>query len=931
MIDLQEIERRWQKIWEEERIFEANAGSEDEKKKFFITAAYPYVQAPQHIGHARTYSVADTYARFMRMLGYNVLFPMGWHITGTPIIAISRRIKERDESLIKIYRNIFNVSEEKIREFEDPRKVIEYFIEEIRNGMKRMGFSIDWRREFNTGDACYNKFIEWQFYKLYEKGLLKKGKHPVVWCPCCENPVGEHDTLEDKKGKIEELTLVKFLLQSNEEKNYTEKVFLPAATLRPETIFGVTNIWVNPSENYVKIKVNNEFWIVSEKAVEKLKLQKKNVEVLERMKGEDLLEKEVIVPILNKSVKILPASFVDTSHATGVVYSCPAHAPYDWIALKDLGSKYEADNIKPISLIKTSSLGEFPAVDICERLGIKNQFDEKLEMATQEIYSKEFHEGILKENTEKYKGMKVAEARNAIKNDLLDQNLADIIYEIMNKPIICRCGGECLVKIIEDQWFIDYANKKWKELAHKAIDEMKIIPEIFRKEYHNTIDWLEERACARKRGFGTRLPFDKDWIIESLSDSTIYMAYYTISHIIKEHNIISEQLTPEVFDYIFLGKGNVNEISKTSKISKDIIEKMRKEFIYWYPLDSRHSGEDLITNHLVFFVMNHIAIFPKELWPKQIVTNGFVLNEGQKMSKSLGNIIPLKDAISKYGADVIRVSVLLNASLDQDTNFTDSLARTIENKIKEIFSIVERSTDNSDEESERWIRSRLSRCIDYVTKAMQELRIRDACNYLLFIFTEDIKWHLKKNNKISKSILDDWIKLLSPFMPFSSEELWHMLGNNTFVSIEKWPTKKDIDIYAELEEKFVKNLIEDVKEVMRLSKKEKVKKIYIQVAGDWVWDLLLSIKEKSLKDTLKEFAKDGEKVKILQKLERIIEKFEKEEIVKINEFETLRKNKKFIEKEIGLEIEIIDTFREDLKNIFKEKVALPLKPALYIE
>lgn len=928
MIDFHAIEEKWRNVWKREKIFESDAKDENEKekKKFFITAAYPYVQAPQHIGHARTYSVADTYARFMRMLGYNVLFPMGWHITGTPIIAISRRIKERDEKLIKIYRDIFKVPEKKIKEFEDPKKVIEYFIEEIKDGMEKMGFSIDWRREFNTGDACYNKFIEWQFYKLYEKGLLKKGKHPVVWCPCCENPVGEHDTLEDKKGKIEEFTLVKFSL-----KDTKEKIFLPAATLRPETIFGVTNLWINPKEKYAKIRVENEIWIVSEKAVEKLKLQKNSAEILEIIEGKELLGKEVLVPILNKIVKILPASFVDVNHATGVVYSCPAHAPYDWIALQDLKDSYGANEIKPISLINLEGYGEFPAIEICEKLKIKNQNDERLEEATQEIYSKEFREGVLKENTGKYKGMKVADAREAVKKDLIHLNLGDIMYEIMNKPVICRCGKECVVKIIENQWFIDYANKEWKKITHKAIDEMNIVPEIFRKEYHNTIDWLEERACARKRGFGTKLPFDKEWIIESLSDSTIYMAYYTISHIVKEFNIKPEQLIPEVFDYVFLGRGNLKEVSKASKIDEKIIEKMRREFLYWYPLDSRHSGEDLITNHLVFFVMNHIAIFPRELWPKQIVTNGFVLNEGQKMSKSLGNIIPLKDAISKYSADVIRVSVLLGASLDQDTNFTEGLAKTIENKIVEIFSLLEKAYEDVEEENEKWIRSRFSRCVDYVTKAMEELRFRDACNYLLFIFMDEIKWHLKKNNRISKVLLSDFIKMLSPFMPFASEELWERLGNSGFVSLEKWPTKKEVDAYAELEENFIKKLIEDIKEAIRLSKKDRVKKIYIQIAEDWKWNLLLFIKERSLKDAFKEFGKDAEKLKVLPKLEKVIEEFGKEEILKVDELEILRKNKKFIEKEIDAEIEIINKFREDLKNIFKEKIPLPLKPALYIE
>ncbi|MEM7827935.1 MAG: class I tRNA ligase family protein, partial [Candidatus Aenigmatarchaeota archaeon] len=169
MVNLNEIEKKWQERWEREKIFEANP---DKRKKFFITAAYPYVQAPQHIGHARTYSVTDVYARFIRMQGFNVLFPMAWHITGTPILAISKRIGENDEKLIGIYRDLFKIPTDVIKTFTNPKKLINYFIEEIKEGMKSMGFSIDWRRQFTTGDACYSKFIEWQFDKLHKNGLI---------------------------------------------------------------------------------------------------------------------------------------------------------------------------------------------------------------------------------------------------------------------------------------------------------------------------------------------------------------------------------------------------------------------------------------------------------------------------------------------------------------------------------------------------------------------------------------------------------------------------------------------------------------------------------------------------------------------------------------------------------------------------------------
>jgi len=584
---------------------------------------------------------------------------------------------------------------------------------------------------------------------------------------------------------------------------------------------------------------------------------------------------------------------------------------------------FNANEIKPISIIKSKNYGEFPAIEICEKYKIKNQNDERLEKITQELYLNEFKYGITNEKTGKYSGMKVSEARDAVKKELIEKNYADVFFEIMNKPIICRCNTECVVKVIKDQWFIDYANEEWKKISKDWLNEMKIIPESLKEEYHNAIEWLHERACARKRGFGTRLPFDKNWIIESLSDSTIYMAYYTIAKIINENNIDAEKLLPEVFDFVFLGKGDLKEISKISGLNENIIKEMRESFLYWYPLDSRHSGTDLITNHLIFFIMNHIAIFPKEFWPKQIVTNGFVLNEGKKMSKSLGNIVPLKEALDKYGADVIRFLLLFGANLDQDTNFTENIAKSIENKIKEIFEMVN-NVENCDD---KWIRSRLAYCRDYVTNAMKELRFRDASNYLLFIFGDEVKWHIKKNKKISRFVFENWIKMLSPFIPYTSEEIWEMLGNKGFISKERWPEKMERDIEAETEERYIMNLIEDIKNVIKLSKKEKVEKIYIQVAEKEkynIFEMLNKNKEEALK-----ISKDKKIVEIMIKFMKNNNYFfdENKNLIILDEKNVIERNKSFIEKEIGANIEIIES-AEGVSE--KEKIAIPYKPAIYV-
>lgn len=939
MRDVFEIEARWRKRWEESRIFEPEVSG---KPKKFITAAYPYVQGPQHIGHARTYSNADVYARYLRMKGFNVLFPMAWHVTGTPILAISKRFEEKDTDLIAIYRDVYRVPEDKLSDMKDIHKLIEYFSKEIKEGMKEMGFSIDWRREFNTGKPSYSRFIEWQFKQLHENGLIKKGEHPVLWCPSCGNAVGEHDVLGDKKAQIEEFTLVKYYLNENN----TTKI-LPAATFRPETIFGATNLWINPEKEYVEALVDGETWIISREASEKLKTQKESVEVMGSLFGKDIVEKEVYLPLPDRKVPILPASFVDTNNATGIVYSCPAHAPYDWMALKDLGSKYGADKIKPIPLIKSPKYGDLPAVEVCEALMIKDQNDPRLEQATSEIYSQEFHKGAVRNEVRGYAGMKVSEAKDAVRKDLVKRDQADIFFEIMNQPIKCRCNTLCTVKILKNQWFIDYGNPEWKKKAHSLVDRMSIMPEKAKLDYHNTIDWLHERACARKKGFGTKLPLDPEWIIESLSDSTIYMAYYTVSKIINREKMHAAQLVPELWDYVFLGKGNPEELSGKLEMGREIIDEMRNEFLYWYPLDSRHSGEDLISNHLTFFIMNHVAIFPEELWPRQIVTNGFVTCEGQKMSKSLGNIIPLREAIQKYGADVVRVSVLYGSSLDQDTNFTETAAGTIRSRIMKYMELAEASVrhDYSEySEIDRWIISRINFHISQLPDLMENFEFREALNHMLFLFDKELGWYMKRSaeKRALYEIMESMAKAMSPFMPYASEEMWEILGNAPFASLQEWPKADEHKITKEIEKKeeYLQSIIEDTRQVARLSKMENPV-IYLVTAEAWKWDALEILKRnngdigKSMREcsggALEEAIKKCEKDfrQLADSITRFLQHAAKQRIheqylVRIDESRILTEEKEFLEKELGMKIHV-----NEKAGFEQKKSPIPYKPAIY--
>src|SRR3970282_2019843 len=163
LTDWLSIESKWRKRWQDEKYFEVDPS---EKKKFFVTVAYPYPNSPQHIGHGRTYTLADVHARFMRMCGYNVLFPMGFHYTGTPILGMARRIEAHDAEIIDGLKNIYHVADSDIATFVEPIKIADYFHQEIKTGMIEMGYSIDWRRKFTTIDPVYQKFIEWQVNTL---------------------------------------------------------------------------------------------------------------------------------------------------------------------------------------------------------------------------------------------------------------------------------------------------------------------------------------------------------------------------------------------------------------------------------------------------------------------------------------------------------------------------------------------------------------------------------------------------------------------------------------------------------------------------------------------------------------------------------------------------------------------------------------------
>lgn len=183
-----------------------------------------------------------------------------------------------------------------------------------------------------------------------------------------------------------------------------------------------------------------------------------------------------------------------------------------------------------------------------------------------------------------------------------------------------------------------------------------------RNAFEAVLDWLNKWACARAFGLGSKLPWDPVWLVESLSDSTIYMSYYTVANLLHEDmwgrtpgplGITPDQMTDEVWDYV-LGTA---QFPTNSQISKEKAAHLKYSFQYFYPLDLRSSGKDLVNNHLTFCIYIHAALFPEEHWPRSMRLNGHLLLNGKKMSKSTGNFLTLREAADRYGADAMRLSL----------------------------------------------------------------------------------------------------------------------------------------------------------------------------------------------------------------------------------------------------------------------------------
>jgi len=964
--DYAEMESRWQKAWADAKLNESERI--DGKPKFMLIFAYPGLTGYLHVGHLRGYTYTDALGRYKRITGYNVLFPVGTHATGNGAISLAAKIARKDEKTVDyLLRN--GCPEEMVDKLKEPMDVVHFFNGVYQNEYwRRFGFLADWRRFTCTLYPDYARFIEWQFRKLKEKNLLIQKPYYAPFCPNC-GPVAvdpsETDISKGGNAETQEYTLLKFFC---EEKGF----YLVAATLRPETVYGQVCFWCRPDITYSLVKKDGERWVVSPQCAEKLKLQFDGIEVEGEIPGRELIGLMCRAPMIHRPIPVFPATFVDPAVGTGLVTSVPSDAPDDWNSLeavkkdpsisKEYGIPQEViDSVVPVSIITIKGYGEFPAKDAiikckADQTDDPVKFRQLMDEAKKLVYKDGYHMGFMKDVCGEFGGMRVEEAKDKMRDAMIAAGEA-LIFRDLTEEVVCRCGRPVHIHRIDDQWFINYADKDLTEACQAHTDDMMLQPPEFRDNVRSILDWYRERACVRLGNWlGTKFPYDNKWIIEAISDSTLYPVYYLISLYANSGQIRPEQMNEEFFDYVILGKGEVSAVAASTGIDAAFLDRIRADVAYWYPLDINLGGKEHMTVHFPGFLMNHRAILPDDMQPRGILVNWYVTGKNKdKISKSKGGAQPIPGAAAKYGVDAMRLYYAHVASMFVDVEWDEDLVFTYRQRLDKIMSVIEdlvsSESDSPSGSIDDWLLSRLNTHLRTIRDVMDRYDLRSMCTVAYFDIPNDIRWYQRRggcNRATVMKALRIWINAMVPVTPHVAEEMWALAGFEGLASAAQLPEAGDVCAAAEYGEDLIRSVLEDTNEVRKMAKGD-ITKAFIYTTPAWKRQVLadaiamaeagnLSIPDltkKCMQD--EELRKKGKETSEFAKktaldVQRSSDIASKKAMVDLDEESFLKGAAGFLSSELGLEVTVAGADDEGKYDpVNKARVASPGRVAIYLE
>uniref|UniRef100_A0A182Y3F3 leucine--tRNA ligase n=2 Tax=Anopheles stephensi TaxID=30069 RepID=A0A182Y3F3_ANOST len=732
------------------------------------------------------------------------------------------------------------LGDEEIAKFANTDHWLEYFPPLAIRDLKELGAHIDWRRTFITTDAnpFYDSFVRWQFNHLKARGKIMYGKRHTIYSPKDGQPCMDHDRSSGEGVGPQEYTLIKMKVTGPLPAKLAgavgkRPVYLVCGTLRPETMYGQTNCWVHPDIKYIAFETaKQEVWVCTRRAARNMSYQgftavEGELKELAELVGQDIMGLQLSAPLTsNKVIYTLPMLSIKEDKGTGIVTSVPSDSPDDYAALLDLQKKQPfrekygiTDEMvlpyQPIPIIDVPGLGNLCAVYAYDKFKIQSQNDrEKLTEAKELVYLKGFYDGVMLVG--EHKGKKVQDVKKDLKQYLVERNEADVYFE-PEKTIMSRSGDVCVVALC-NQWYLNYGEEVWQKQTTDHLHTMELFHEEVSRNFEHCLDWLHEYACSRTYGLGTKLPWDQQWLIESLSDSTIYMAFYTVAHLLQGGSfrgekpsplgIKPEDMTPEVWDYIFFADAKP---PAKSRVKRDALDHLKREFNFWYPVDLRVSGKDLIQNHLTFFLYNHVAIWPKESskWPKGVRCNGHLLLNSAKMSKSDGNFLTLYESIAKFSADGTRLCLADAGDSIEDANFVVTNADA---GILRLYTFIEwvketlaskpllRKGPEDTSINDQVFSSEMNLLTKQTDEYYRKMLFKEALRTGFFEFqsARDKYRELCGSNGMHANLVMEFIRrqalLIAPICPHVAEHIWcDLLGNKSSILHASWPAVGAID------------------------------------------------------------------------------------------------------------------------------------------
>lgn len=707
--NFRDIEDKWCRYWEDHHLFHAQANPK--KKPYGIVIPPPNVTGILHMGHALNNTLQDILIRYKRMNGWETLWMPGTDHAGIATQnVVEKELAKEGKKRQDLGREAF------LKRLWDWKK---QYGDTIIHQLKKLGASCDWQRTCFTMDEHYSQAVKLVFIRLYQKGLIYRGKYIINWCPRCHTALSdeeaEHHPVEGK------LYYIRYPFKDN------DKDSVVVATTRPETMLGDTAVAVHPKDRRYK----------------------------------KLIGKTLLLPFLNREIRLIADSFVDPKFGTGAVKVTPAHDPNDFL----MGKRHDLASINIMH-----------------------------------------PDATLNHEAGEFEGMDRFEAREAIGDALQELNLLEKVEPHSHAVGHCYRCHTVVEPYLSQQWFV-----KMKPLAKPAMDvvkkgKIKFYPPRWTKVYLNWMENIRDWCISRQIWWGHRVPV---WYC--LGDGKCRL---------QCREPIVAETPPEKCPHC--GSSNLKQ-------DEDVLDtwfsswlwpfatlhwpQKDKDLEYFYPTSSLFTAPEIIFFWVARMIMAGLE-FMGDIPFADVYIHGTVRDtKGRKMSKSLGNAINPLEIIQEYGADALRFSLIINSGQDifiSKEKF--EIGRNFANKIWNAARLILMNTADADTSCElvhmaqnkaiglpsRWIISQFYATLHKVNKAIETYRFSEGetliydffwgnfCDWYLEIIKE--RWSQGLTRNIARRVLEDSLKMIHPFMPFVSEEIWEKCQKiPKALCLQAWP------------------------------------------------------------------------------------------------------------------------------------------------